>query len=216
MTAPLDNLIENAYRVTIDVGGVPGTKPDYWEEGTNIIRTFLPQEGFSLEGGTANYDSPLSLGGDTVNTISQFFTGTSVKSAEFEQQIWKGTDPIDVTMPLGFIAWEDPWEDVVRPAMILRALTLPTPNQQTEGFLQDPPVKLGSVLDTGVSVVLDDFTFPGVLPNDATPDFAGTKCRGENNERAWPVAATVNFSARISQIPSRLSEKMGIIAQEPR
>lgn len=201
MTQSIVEKIDPSYRINI-FGALAGT-PDW----------FLPQVVGAQEGGlgpevTAEWEAPISLGGDQINNAMQILgTGGSFRTREFAKNAWQGTQAMEESITIKFLTWEDPVEDVWKP--IWSMAMYPLPNAGTEGgqenFFLDPPVgKTSEGVVQTISVQIGTrATYDDVLPQQVAPEFASVFCSSPRYGGAWPIAGQVEFGFKISEAPTR-------------
>lgn len=66
-------------------------------------------------------------------SVGRVLTGQTASMPVFTAQIWTGTTPLEIAIPLQFDAFEDPLQDVVKPIKDLMRLSMPY-----EGFTNTP------------------------------------------------------------------------------
>ena len=120
------------------------------------VRAWAPDE-ISVQVESA-WDSPFATVGSSVDTLSRFF-GASTQSEFQHTQIWQGTSPITLTIPLRFFALSSASaeEDVTNPIRNLMKLALPDRN----GNFLKPPGPLPTA------------TKENILSTGANPDKVG-------------------------------------------
>lgn len=149
-----------------------------------------------LVGGGANRG--VSMLGQLVENISGFgFTG------QFKQmgyQIWEGTDPLSLSITVGFYMKTNALKDVIRPAKALIKLPLPNdPDDNDEGLgLQAPGPSVFEALDDGengsdalgkrLSCRIGFVNLPNVIVKNAEPTFSS-----EVDSNGYPIWASIKL-----------------------
>lgn len=202
-----EDQIEEAYKIVIRSSNLGGT-PGYFKE--RIVAS-VPEEGIVIDG-SSTWDAPFEAGGEAITTALQSLgIQESTQIRALAKQIWKGVDPVSVSMNLKFMTHESPFNDVVRPAMSIRVLPLPYVGQEdgVEGWFLNPPVvppeENISVMVSGRSIVFDK-----ILPVSASVSFSGTFCKEPDTLETWPVSAEVDFEFIASEAPVRDQNLGGI------
>lgn len=101
-----------------------------------IIKAWAPEEmSFSVE---STWDAPFESAGGTIATLAAA-VGFSIQTKEQSTQVWKGTTPIQITMPFRFFAesQETADEDIINPMMNLMKLAVP--DLKHNATFLDPP-----------------------------------------------------------------------------
>jgi hypothetical protein len=89
---------------------------------------------------SSEWDTPLlSSGVSPVEVLLQEGLGKSTKTQLASAQVWSGSAPIDITIPLEFYADKDPRKEVIQPIINLTKMALPRKSGDTKGGLFTPP-----------------------------------------------------------------------------
>lgn len=115
-----------------------------------FVDAFLP-ENFELAIQN-DFDTPFSQGvseGGLTNAIKAF-AGTSLTTQSMTMQVWSGSSPVNITIPIVLTATRDTDQDVTQQVKTLMKLSMP--RKKTGSFLITPP---GPKLDTSKLSVLE-------------------------------------------------------------
>lgn len=133
---------------------------------------------------TSEWDTPLLSSGFTLLDLAlREGFGKSTKSQFASAQVWTGSSPIEITLPLEFYAEADPILEVVQPIVTLARMALPTLSGKAgdQGFLTPPgPSLLGFNIrgneskdsNDQISIVIGNFlNFTNVIITEVSPTF---------------------------------------------
>lgn len=85
---------------------------------------------------SSEWESPLSSFGGLKTKVADFTlretTGLTLKNQLFSSQIWSGSSPIEMTVPLEFYADRDPSREVIQPIIRLAKMALPRYNNNPD------------------------------------------------------------------------------------
>jgi hypothetical protein len=114
-----------------------------------MVSAYLP-DSFSL-GVTSEYDTPFAQGIETgigaidsimKSPLARAATGSNFITQWMTAQVWSGSAPIAIQLPLVFIADTDPQKEVLKPIKDLMKLAMPSSGigaiGDAKGFLQSP------------------------------------------------------------------------------
>lgn len=133
---------EDLYRVKIIADSLGGTPA--------AIKAWAPEEmSFSVE---STWDAPFESAGSSIATAAAAL-GFSVQTKAQSTQVWKGTTPIQITMPFRFFAesQETADADIINPMMNLMKLAVPDLKHNAT-FLDPPGPIIPSVKNALVNV----------------------------------------------------------------
>lgn len=101
------------------------------------VESHLP-ETFSL-GVSSQFNQPFGQGisNGTVGTAFKMAGLGALTSQSMTAQVWEGTQPIEMTLELEFVAESDPTSEVLDPIKDLMEMTMPS--KGGSGFLLEPP-----------------------------------------------------------------------------
>lgn len=107
------------------------------QEGGGRVKAYVP-ETFQLAV-TSQFNQPFGQGiqNTTVGTLSKMLGLGALTSQSMTAQIWEGTQPIEMSLELEFLAYNDPAAEVRDPIKELLKMTMPS--KRGFGFLLDPP-----------------------------------------------------------------------------
>lgn len=107
------------------------------QAGGNAVKAFVP-ETFQL-GVVSSFGQPFGQGlnASAAGKASIMMTGNALTSQSMTAQIWEGTQPIEITLELEFVAESDPLIEVLLP--IQRLLEMTMPSRGLGGYLLEPP-----------------------------------------------------------------------------
>lgn len=205
-TSSLKGLIDPSYQVVINAD-IEGT-PNWFEP---IV--YGVQEGGANPDSSAEFDKPVNLGGDQINNALQMFSDQTFRTRAFAEEAWQGSDPIQMSLTVNFMTWEDPVWDVVVPAYSMELYPLPSAGQEDgeEDWFLNAPVDE----DQSISVNVGNYiTFPDVLPLSVSTDFTDTYCSSPSTDGAWPIACSVDFEFQVSNAPTRFEGHLGFNFQQ--
>jgi hypothetical protein len=189
------------YSVVIDNGG----------QTDNIVIGFLPER-FDLDI-TSDWDTPLAPGAANgyLGALVRFGlaeAGVSAINKYMTVALWSGVSPINVNIPITFIA-DSPGESitkVVKPIKNLMKMALP--NDLSNGFLQPPgpkpdggyaSEKLGITGGENITVRIGEFiSFYKVIIQSVSPSFDMIL-----DSRGIPMRASVNLRFRTYNSPTK-------------
>jgi hypothetical protein len=107
------------------------------QAGGGEVEAYVP-ETFQLAV-TSQFNQPFGQGisNSTVGTATKMLGLGALTSQSMTAQIWEGTQPIEITLELEFVAEYNPQNEVLKPIKDL--LTMTMPSRGGSGFLLDPP-----------------------------------------------------------------------------
>ena len=168
-----------------------------------IINGWLPEE-FSFEV-QSDWGTPFADGGDKITAIASGL-GVNLRLKIRSSQIWEGSSPVTLTIPIDFVAREDgkALEQVVTPVKQLMALALPDEFGEDAGTRLVPPGPnfVGTYLNkegkeeqvtvagTDITVRLGNFvSFKKVIVTNVSATFSGKMLRD-----GYPAEAKAEMS----------------------
>lgn len=115
------------------------------QAGGGEVEAYVP-ETFQLAV-TSQFNQPFGQGvsNSTVGTAAKVAVGQALVSQAMTAQIWEGTQPIEITLELEFVAEYDPQREVLKPIKDL--LTMTMPSRGTGGFLAPPGPKYLDIIN---------------------------------------------------------------------
>lgn len=129
--------------------------------------------------------------------IQEVSSDWSALNLAASQQLWEGSEPIEIPLTLHFMARSDATKDVLEPARILQSFTVP--KRGDYGFLYAPPrvdVQIGRILSLNDSIITS----------------ASIQWGTELDEKGVPTFAEVSVSVR-SNVIYHLTEEQDWIGQ---
>jgi hypothetical protein len=107
------------------------------QAGGGKVEAFVP-ETFQLAV-TSQFNQPFGQGiqNSTVGTAAKMLGLGALTSQSMTAQVWEGTQPIEMSLELEFVAESDPTAEVLQPIKELLKMTMPS--KGGGGFLLDPP-----------------------------------------------------------------------------
>lgn len=100
------------------------------------VSGWLPEEfQFGVE---SEWDSPFDKGGGTGSQVLSA-VGLSTKTTVRSSQVWSGSSPVTISMPIDFIAVNNSRNEVVRPIRTLMKMALPGGIEKFGSTFLDPP-----------------------------------------------------------------------------
>lgn len=203
--AKKEEVIPPSYRVYIDTSQLFNTGDRNVDDRiqsilVDQIMTSVPEDGVNMTT-SSNFEAPLNAGAEYINTFLQLggFDVTNQLKA-FSKQIWQGAEPLEIDLSMKFVTIEDPFRDVVQPAITMLTVPLPVGTQGNENWTLGAPVLPG---ERGLAVKISRMNFPFVYPLNVDLNWSKTYCRRPNSNEAWPVSAEVQFSFLAEPIPTR-------------
>ena len=108
---------------------------------------------------TSEWDTPLlSSGASALETLVQNGFGKSTRTQFASAQVWSGSSPIEITLPLEFYAEENPKLEVVEPIVRLSKMALPRRGSTDKGLFTPPGPRIFKVDTRQLSNKHDDIT----------------------------------------------------------
>lgn len=107
------------------------------QEGGNAVKAFVP-ETFQL-GVVSSFGQPFGQGisNSALGQASKTLAGNALTSQSMTAQVWEGTQPLELTLELEFVAETNPLTEVLLP--LKRLLEMTMPSKGAGGFLLEPP-----------------------------------------------------------------------------
>lgn len=115
------------------------------QQGGGKVQGFVP-ETFQLAV-SSQFGQPFGQGlmNSTIGTASKATLGVALTSQSMTAQIWEGSNPIEMTLEIEFVAESDPRSEVLQPIQSLLEMALPS---KSKGFLLAPPgPKYSDIID---------------------------------------------------------------------
>lgn len=171
----------------------------------------------------SEWDTPFLQSGGTgiLEVAAQTLGGVSTKTQFASAQVWSGSSPIELTLPLEFYAQENATRDVVQPIVALAEMALPRTSNRGEGGLFTPPgprvfAKFGKLQgDTNITVQIGSFlTFKRVIITTVNPTFVTR----DMTQDGAPLRATceVTFRSMFTLTGDQLRENFNGLARRTR
>ena len=192
--------------------------------GGEIIKAWMPEE--LRIGVESTWDSPFSDVGSGLSGNLLSLGGVSLKTKSSSIQVWQGSSPIEMTLPLIFIAETNSSLEVVDPIVKLQQLTIPGLEKDGERFIPPGPslfdlqkkakqlVGLSSETDKGtrgdlITIRIGKFVeFRNVILTNVSSNF---KLRMSPEGSPMEADAEVTFRTFTQQDKDSLAEMYGVI-----
>lgn len=101
-----------------------------------VIARMPPELEMSIE---AEWSSLLNFGFSKIfNFVASEAAGINVRTRFATLQVWGGSSPLEITLPLEFYATKDPETEVLDPILALMAMALPSATNSGKGFFLPP------------------------------------------------------------------------------
>lgn len=147
---------------------------------------------------TADWDTPLSSSNPgfldvALQEIKSLATKTQLASA----QVWSGSAPIEITLPLEFYADKNPKLEVINPIVLLAKMALPSATNLAEHGLFTPPgpriFNVGGGANDQISIEIGNFMlFTKVIVINVNPTFTTR----DMSKSGYPLRATCEVTFR--------------------
>ena len=161
----------------------------------------------------SEWDTPLlSSGASPLETLVQSGFGVSTKTQFASAQVWSGSSPIEITLPLEFYAEENPKLEVVQPIVKLCQMALPRRSGESgEKGLFIPPgprifgFNINELGNDQINIQIGNFlNFEKVIVTQVNPTFVTR----DMTQAGFPLRATceVTFRSMFSLTGSDFSD----------
>lgn len=150
--------------------------------------------------------------------------GMTLTNAMFSLQSWQGSQPISISVTVGFVGITDAYKDVWVP--ITNLLMYPLPEKAGGGGMIQGPVRFNRAGDLATGVTGSDFLggsemctittanmkIPDLLPCNATPEYNQVMTKDHSGGGAsYPISGQVNISFQTAKMMTRDEVKQWFI-----